>query len=198
MATSEVQICNIALGKLGVDFISSLEEDSKAGKHCALFYGPCRDSVLAALPWNFAVKRAALARLATDPAFGYSYQYQKPANCIRVLQLVDPTSEFSIEGTKVLCDVLNASCFFIERITNVTFFSPGFVMALAAKLASELANPLTGELKQIQAMQTLYENQLAEAAAVDSAEGLENALEKNTWLEARGITVGTQTPILSE
>lgn len=198
MATSDVEICNLALGKLGANFISSLEEDSKEGLYCKQFYAIVRDTVLAALPWNFAVERATLARMATNPAFGYSYQYQKPTDCIRVLQLEDPTSEFSVEGTKVLCDVENAVCLFIKRITNVTMFSPGFVNAFAAKLAAEIANGIAGDLDQAQAMQTLYENHLLEASAVDSAEGLENALEENSWIEVRGISPSSQTPIRGE
>ena len=58
---SEVQICNLALAKIGDQQITSLTENSKAGRLCNLVYEPLRDATLRAHPWNFAITRETLA-----------------------------------------------------------------------------------------------------------------------------------------
>ena len=47
MGISEVQICNMALSRLGVKRISALTDSGKAATECNLIYAITRDAVLA-------------------------------------------------------------------------------------------------------------------------------------------------------
>jgi len=57
--TTSVQICNLALAKVGVEGsgISSLSDSNENARKCNLFYEPCRDLIMSQHPWKFALKR---------------------------------------------------------------------------------------------------------------------------------------------
>ena len=100
---SVVEIANAALLRIGAGLILDLDEDAKAARLCRQLYGPVRDAVLRAHPWNCALCRCDLARLATAPVFGFAHQYQLPSDCLRVIGLADEAGEArgvdSQEGT---------------------------------------------------------------------------------------------------
>ena len=68
---SVVGICNRALEKLGGGYIAALTEASKEARALNRAYDYVRDAVLRAHPWNFAIKRASLARFFIQGAFGW-------------------------------------------------------------------------------------------------------------------------------
>ena len=76
--TSELEIYNLALSRIGQDTLSSVDESSKAGRLCRLHYALLRDAVLRAHPWNFAMRRVELAQVTFTPAFEYDYAYALP------------------------------------------------------------------------------------------------------------------------
>lgn len=88
---SEVEICNSALIKLGDDTITSLTDDSKRARLCNAQFARLRDEVLRAHPWNFAIRRASLAKLSQAPAFEFAAAFRLPEDpyCLRVLLLFD-------------------------------------------------------------------------------------------------------------
>lgn len=154
---NEVQICNIALARLGdeatVASISPPEASAQA-EHCARFYPIARDSLLEMHPWNFATKRESLAALAIDPPAPFAYAYALPAGCLRMLRvygsqaasLPDVSADYVIEqiGAQavVFCNEAQAIAQFTYRQTNTQLFSPLFVDALGWLLASYLAGPI--------------------------------------------------------
>ena len=72
--TSQVDIANYALNKIGGSNITSFTEDSKAARIVNQRYTAARDAVFRAHPWNCLIRRAELAQSTTTPTFGYSYQ----------------------------------------------------------------------------------------------------------------------------
>lgn len=88
---SVINICNIALSRLGIDqAISDLEDTANPrSRACNLHYAECRDRALAELCAGFALFTTPLALIdATAPA-GWAYQYQYPSNALSVLALTD-------------------------------------------------------------------------------------------------------------
>lgn len=156
MASSEVAICNLGLGRIGISiFISSLSEASNEARVCSIFYEPCRDMVLQDFHWNFAGKRAVLANLGTPPT-NWAYRYALPSDCLEARYLVVPGSrqprsgqriayEVSVEDdVKVLyTDQENAELVYTCRVTNPNLFSPLFIMALGWLIGAECAMPLS-------------------------------------------------------
>lgn len=182
------------MGWLGGETIISLEDDLKEAKLCNANYELIRDAVLEEREWTFAVERIEPAALVTTPKYGFAKEFQLPATVLRVLQVSragdgdtgiagsyteDPTMlgtydkvEWLKEGRVIRAN--NASriyCRVIQQITDVTKFSPGFTQALAARLAMDLAIPLTGSRLLQRDMAVLYGEKLASAAATDGMQG---------------------------
>ena len=189
MAT-EVSICSNALRRLGDDPITSLTDDTERARLCNAFYTDARDAVLRSHSWNFAITRTSLAQLTTKPAYGFAYQYAIPSDCMRVLSMEHPDYIFKIEnystqGRVLLTDEGTANIMYVARITNPTLFDSMFVDTLTAKLATDLAYPVTNSVQLQTQMQKLYEYKLSEARSVDGQEGFIDDLVSDTFTTFR-------------
>lgn len=158
----ETSITNLALAKLGISPVMALTDDSKQAQFANRFYAQTRDEVLSSHRWNFAMRRAALNRLATGPDFEWEFAYQLPSDCLRVVQLngYEPTEQqglFAIEADQLLTDAEEAQVRYIARVTDGSFYPPLFSQALATLLASRLAGPLTGSRELPSALLEEYE-----------------------------------------
>lgn len=178
MASSATEICNLALGHLGERRINSLDEDEVSARACALHYASTRDELLRSHRWNFAQTRVALSRLEEDPAFGWSYQFQLPADCLRVLEVNDSeigdviSDEFIIEGRNILTDADEVNLVYTKRIEDVSMFDVLFVKALAAALAVMLSETIRGASGKTAELVQLYERVIGPLARrTDANEG---------------------------
>lgn len=147
MTVNAVQICNIALAKIGSDsFITSLDEDTKSARHCSIFYEPIRDSLLRSHLWRFARKQYQLAPLVSAPLFDGGYYFQMPVDCLRIVGTDEDYfggyGRWSVEGDKILADTNVLNIVGIQRITDESLFDAIFIEAFATKLAHELCLPM--------------------------------------------------------
>jgi hypothetical protein len=98
-------------------------------------------------PWNFATVRSkALAALSDAPDTDYDYYHQIPSDCLRVLKVSDGTNdieEYEIEGRKIASNYDVIYIKYIQRVTDPNQWDAMFVAAFAARIASELAFPIT-------------------------------------------------------
>ena len=191
MAT-EVSICSNALRRLGDSPITSLTEDSERGRLCNAFYEPSRDAILRSHTWNFAINRANLAKLSTSTAFEYANQFALPTDpfCLRVLKMEFEDYEFKIEnlagqGRVLLTDEGEAKIIYIARVTDPSLFDSMFVDVLTAKLAVDLAYPVTNSTTLQVQMQKLFERKLSEARSLDSTEGSTDSLISTVFTDFR-------------
>ncbi|WP_237763927.1 hypothetical protein [Terrimicrobium sacchariphilum] len=169
----------------------SLDDRTPEAALCNRFYDQTRDEVLQSHPWNFAIKRATLSLLADAPAFGWAYQYQLPSDCLRILQLngyqvYQADGRFDIEGGRMMTNCDTAQVRYIARVTDGTLFPPLFVEALALKLATRLAKPITGSASEVERLKTEYERITKPLAMrMDAAEG--KPLVKLPWANSRFV-----------
>lgn len=191
MATSWVKICNTALSLIGKDIITDLTESSEGARYCNLFYEMVRDEVLRAHAWGCAKYRTALA-LSADytPPSDYDYAYALPSNpyCLRVLHLGNATDalDYRIEGRYLLTNESEAVILFIKRVTDPNELDVLCAGAIAARLAVDLALPLTGSRTMAESMWALYEKKLSEARMIDNREGIRSTVSNEmTWDEVR-------------
>ena len=198
--TSEVSICNQALGWLGANLITSFDDQTKEANLCGANYASLRDAVLERGDWTFAIRRAELPQLGEDELVpGYGNAYQLPSDCIRVIQaspdaryIDTSTMHWEAEDRKVLTD--NGACFikYVYREEDPVRFSPGFVQSLAYRIAAELAIPLT-KSRQLQGqMLTIYEDRVKEATGMDGKQGRvprarSSWSDKSRYMPGRGI-----------
>ena len=159
------QICNMALSHIGaratVTSISPPDGSVEAG-HCATFYDMARTELIEPGTWRFALKRAALALLATNVSSTWAYAYSLPADCMRAQRILragstltvftQDTAQFSpddadsasytIEGDVLYTNEPEAVLVYVRDVTDTTRFTPSFVSALSYLLASYLAGPV--------------------------------------------------------
>lgn len=181
MAASVVEICNIALARIGVNsFISSLEEPSAEAAACLVLYPHVRDVVLGAGAWPWALRRATVASLAsTTERTGWSHAHVLPNDCLYVVQLVPRVSvpglpvriPWAVEydqdlGVRVLLtNDPTPEVQFVSRVTLVSAYPPLFVDALAWGLASELCVTLAMKEDVERRARQRYELALSRALA---------------------------------
>lgn len=199
---SEVDICNLALSRLGDEAsVASINppEGSAQASHCARFYPVARDALLELHSWGFATRRAALALLSSGwPEWDYAYA--QPADALNILAVVPSGAkddyapqEFACEvneaGAAVIyTDQENAVLRYTGLVTDTTRFSPLFVTALSWHLASMLAGPLlkgdagAAEGKRCAQMAQAY---LAQAKESDSNQRRARPTHTPPWMGAR-------------
>jgi hypothetical protein len=168
---SVVDICNGALNQLGASTILSLTEDSKNGRLCNARYTQVRDSVFRSHPWNCLQKRVELPQDADAPAWGFSYQYTLPADCLRVLKILNYDLDYKVEGRKIVTNIDFCQLVYIARITDPNEYDELLRETLSAALAADIAYAITSSNPLASNMYTLFQNKLKEARFVDATEG---------------------------
>ena len=77
--TSDINICNMALGNIGAAPIVSFSDESQTARICASYYGHVRKYLLSAYPWSFNRRHVRLVPLPKgeeyedEPVFLYAY-----------------------------------------------------------------------------------------------------------------------------
>lgn len=182
---SVVDICNLALANLGQEKIVALDDNTKKARLCNQFYPLLRNEVLREHPWNSATARISLAPLSTTPAFYFGFEYQQPADCLRVMQLEDDTAEHKIEGRKILAHLSTLKIIYLKRIDDPNDFDSMLVTTIAARLSWALALPITSSTKITEQARKDYYALLASARSIDAQEGSPEQLEADEWTNAR-------------
>ena len=90
---SQVDICNLALKRIGATEISSISESEKNAEHCTVFWDYILDEVLEDYSWNFAKKTATLN---FTSGFGY-YGVAADTKDISASSAADPC-EMTVTG----------------------------------------------------------------------------------------------------
>ena len=168
---SVVDICNGALNQLGASTILTLTEDSKNARLCNARYTQVRDSVFRSHPWNCLQKRLQLAADTATPAWGFTKQYTLPADCLRVLTILDYDADYKIEGRKILTDNSTMKILYISRVEDPNEYDELLRETLSASLAADIAYAITSSNPTATNMFNLFQSKLKEARFVDSTEG---------------------------
>ena len=168
---SVVDICNGALNQLGASTILTLTEDSKNARLCNARYTQVRDSVFRSHPWNCLQKRQELAADTDTPAWGFTQQYTIPADCLRILTILDYDSDYKIEGRKILTDNSTMKILYISRVEDPNEYDELLRETLSAALAADIAYAVTSSNPTATNMYRLFQDKLKEARFVDSTEG---------------------------
>ena len=88
---SKVDICNMALMRIGVStIISDINEGSQESNVCAQFFDATLDYILRDYPWNFAEVRVTLAQAAGDPPTNWAFKYAYPSDCLAAIAITIP------------------------------------------------------------------------------------------------------------
>ena len=190
---STVDICNGALNQLGATTILSLTEDSKNARLCNSRFTQVRDAVFRSHPWNCLQKRVELAADTTAPAWGFSYAYTLPADCLRLLRILDYDSNYKVEGRKILSNTSSMKILYIGRVTDPNEYDESLRETLSAALGADIAFAVTSNNQTATNMYNLFQDKLKDARFVDSTEGqnldqdlgMSDQIDASTFINSR-------------
>lgn len=172
---TDVQICNLALARLGDARITALTDSTAQATYCSLFYAQTVEELQADFDWSFCRKQVGLFG-GTSAFTNYSTKYSLPADYIRVIRVsgIDSSENFGtweVIGTDLQTNISSSlSLDYIANITDTTKFPAIFVEALTIKLAAVLAMPLTGSKELFEQMAGLFGATIQKPAFVAATE----------------------------
>ena len=191
----KTQICGLALSRLGnrnsiadIDAPTTPEE-----RVCALWYDICRQTTLKKLMPNFALGRKVIAKLTTTPEFGYAYEYEYPTDCLKVLgigEVQEKENNYSVEGRKILTDEDyedGMELRYIKDETDVSKFSPEFIIALSCELSEKISLQITQDPEKLTAFNTLKKSDSSEASALNGQENRPVRINTSKFKQARTV-----------
>lgn len=179
------ELYNVALTGIGATPIVNPEENTQESRLAKLHWeSGVRDAFLRRHPWRFALKWA--ASLTAAPGVetgGTGTAYQLPSDFLRLWYCsVDP---YYIMGEYLVAPDA-PTIQYTAQITDVTKWDPLALSAAAAKLAAEIAIPLTGQGQLIQYFEQKYLATIQEAMTAGAMETTYNLDSFNdVWKQAR-------------
>lgn len=198
MAASDVTIANLALSRLRAGTISSMGENSPAGKFSSIWYDESRKQLLESFDWGFARRTETLAVHGdAAPTTRWAFRYAMPSGCIVARYIQNPVSitadpvpyqiEMNDAGTEstLVTNVEDAVLIYTYDLSTTTLFSPSFVDALSWLLSYNLAWPLTGKGELQDRAERGFNISMRAAAAHDANEQKYEPRRQASWIEAR-------------
>ena len=184
-----VEICNMALGMLGMPFITSFGDNNNHAQLCKRFFPALRDRVLRDHNWSFATKFCELQQLnVTSPDPRYAYVCGLPGDILRIVELIDGRPYRRI-GRKIFVRELPATLVYTARIEDPELFDDTFTEALQYLVAAEIGMAHTRDAQLANLHRQEYERILAVARSIDSQENrhaAQNSPPRSFWLTGRG------------
>jgi hypothetical protein len=209
-------IFNAALGRIGSgDFVGAPTDRTVAAQTCNRFYDACRQEVLRAFPWPFAMRSVALVQVADYDIPGWGYVYQTPDNSLRILAVTDESGlrwyrswYTTIGGTRndawsqphvpwqialrddaarqvIVTDIESAFAFYTYDVTNTGALSPDFASVLAWRLAMEIGGPLKATRSLVDGAEARYMAWLGRAQATAFNESRDDDRPDSPSISAR-------------
>ena len=195
---SEVDICNIALSNLGERPITARNDQNQRARACDNRFDDVRDLVLRSHVWNCALKREQLTSSATAPVWGYDVAYPKPAKMLRLISVKENEYPFKIEGENIVTNSTSLNILYIEQATDTAKYDALLIQAIALRLATEIAQDITGKTQLKEALMRKYREVMSEARSADAAEGTPQKIESDLWLESRYTSIDSWRPFSAD
>lgn len=169
--SSDIDICNRALMYLGANTINSFSDSSVEAQSLNTIYNPVRKALLRLHPWNFAMKMTTLASVAITPAAKYGYVYELPADCLRVITVMNQIGEWEVIGRAIYSQDSSMTINYVSDMTDPVQFDSVFEEILALRLAYEICYKVTQNVSMRQELYTEYQKRLKEGKQMDGQEG---------------------------
>lgn len=185
----ETDVANKALIEMGeVGQITALTDDDERARTLRAAFGISRRAVLRAHFWNFALKRASLAKDSTSPSFDYGNRYRLPSDFITLVEMYPREYTWRREGDYLLSDYGPPLQFvYVADENNLGVWDSLATDAFATRLAMDTAYAITGNRNLRNELMQVYREKLAEARHMDAMEGSSaQEFDIDVWAHARG------------
>ena len=203
MASTNTEIINLALAKLGSATISDWSDATKEGRIATAVFTNTREWLQEKFPWNFCLNRVEL----TSGSNGYSaisdgnkydeYEYYWTFNstgntlsdCLRVYEIVEnPLIKWAVEQNKLYSTVTPIVTRYIKKVTDPTKFPPAFTYALSLAIAIEIAPVLTGSRDLRTVLKNEFIGEIQNAYLLNAIEGRSRIGKGSKSLDLSGTT----------
>lgn len=208
---SESTIAQLALTKIGARFnITSINENSPEANACLLWYDMTRCQVLQSFNWGFARSRAILTvHVDPPPCNVWNFRYNFPTDALIMREIQNPAKfeywgydhqrqieqsdavPYKVERSlpsqtkSILTNLACAHGVYTADVPDVTQFTPTFIEALAAALASKIAFQLTGDRAIEMAKQQEFQMIMMVASGTDANEAVDAPNRDAEWIRGR-------------
>jgi len=191
--TSEVDICNQALARIGASMLMAITDETREGQLCRAHYNSIRRVVLSEMQWTFATKRYVLSHLAGEyPANKNYYKFLVPSEVLNVLSVTDDgedlhinTLDWTIEGKHIFAPATTIYMKATADYVDSNRYSPLFEQAFMLRLAAALANPMTANAALTQALLKEYGAVLRDASSRDGQQGRTERIRSKRYIISR-------------
>lgn len=200
---TDIDIANQALGYLGEQRISTMEEGTKEARAIKLHFLQCLEELIERHRWSFGRSRQRLTRDADAPIFGFEYSFQLPGDCLRVMDVMAiseegktlnpiPIRNFEIEGRSLHSDYPHIGLVYVKESIS-SDLPPLLIKALVLLLAARIA-PALGESRMAMTLEAQADNAIQDAWMSDvrqsrSAENSSFQQQSREWMSrVRGIS----------
>ncbi|WEK43644.1 MAG: hypothetical protein P0Y64_02080 [Candidatus Sphingomonas colombiensis] len=184
-----VTIANLAASSLGEDDqLRSPDDDTHLSRSVKAVWDVERQAAIRDHSWNFAIRRAALARVADQDATPYAAAYRMPATSLRLIEVLGyERGQYQLEGPFILSSA--AAPLRIRYLIDVpepAEWDALFAKVFAMRVAWQIADRITGDTNRVQLAERKYRAALSEAKRVDARENPQVPFEPGAWELSRG------------
>lgn len=169
---TKIDLCSMALLKLGEKPIQSWREDSAAAQLARTLFEPTVDTLLSLFPWRFATKTLVLNKTQDN-------DFLIPADVLRILKC-----NGQIVGNRIKAADNTITILAVVK-TEPEMFPGYFATLVATKLAMEFCIPLIGDSNVFKMMTALYESEYQSAKFIDSSASKQSNIGNFSLIDSR-------------
>ena len=124
---------------------------------------------------------------------GFTYAYTLPADCLRLLKILDYDSNYKVEGRKILSNTSSMKILYVGRVTDPNEYDELLRETLSSSLGADIAFGVTSNNQTATNMYNLFKEKLRDARFVDSTEGqnidsdlgMADVIDASTFINSR-------------
>jgi len=180
---SKLDIVNGALIEMGETPLQSLTEDTESAITANYIYDQVYHDLLSKAPWRFAVTKQTLSQLVAAPLNEWTYQYQIPSDCVRVLR-VYPDQDYDIYGDTIYSKASALALDYVAKVTEDAL-PPYFVRLLVLELAVRMSMSITASASMKGTLIQEKQLQFAAALAADAQQRPNRPILSRPFLDVR-------------
>ena len=169
---TKIDLCSMALLKLGEKPIQSMSEDTAAAQLARTLFDSVTDTLIASHPWRFAMRTYTLTKTADD-------DFIVPNDVLRILQCPGQTQNGRIIAPQDTIEIVA-----ISRVSPESYPSY-FISLVATKLAMDFCIPMTGNHTVFRMLAALYETEFQSAKFIDSTTTTSANIENFSLINTR-------------
>ena len=183
---SKTSIANKALSRIGAEQISSITDGTANADIMNLLYQTSLKALLSECQWNFAIKRAALTSSASiSLSFSFSgeaYQYEKPTDIVRILEVSDQYATWRDEGSYIISDTAGLGLKYIYFDDDPSNYPASFIDAFIDRLAYEAAYMILNSASMAERLLEKYNKlSLPKAKSENAQVGTHQVVNDDAW-----------------